>query len=248
MPRTDRASTVVVVVVLAVTVVGAGCVSFSGSDPLESEFTDDVESAEPPETMSATLEVEIELEGERETISEPVWIADDGTSRIGDLDDGSDFLRVDDGDSVWYYDGETETATSRDSNATAHTYFSFVYDEQDRYAEEYELTDVEETTSDGDDAFRADFDPPSNETIDRSIGVSVGNTEYILPFETSDVDGTHADSVELVTDDEYHFPLEYHVQDDDRSLEVSITYTDVTFDEELADDRFTFEPSNATAV
>lgn len=247
MPQTDRASTAAVMVVLAVTVVGAGCVSFSGTDPVEAEFTEGVESAEPPETMSATLEVEIELDGERKTISEPVWIADDA-SRIGDVDDGSDFLRVDDGDSVWYYDAENETSTTRDSNATAHTYFSFVYAEQERYLDEYDLTGVEETTSDGDDAFRADFDPPSNETIERSIGVSVGNTEYVLPLETSDVEGTYADSVEVVSDDEYSFPLEYNVEDDDRSLEVSITYTDVTFDEELEDDRFAFDPDDSTAV
>lgn len=248
MPRADRRllSVLVVVIVVTVTTVGAGCVTFSGDDSTAAELEDDLETADPPATVTATLEVTIDRDGERETITEPVWLRDDGTSRIGDYEQGSDFVRVDDGERVWTYEAENETVSVRDSNETDTHYLEFVYAEQERYFEGYEATAVDETTVDGYEAYRVDFDPPPNETVERSIGVVIGNTKYVLPLETSEVDGTYSDDVELVTDQKRFFPLEYHVEADD--LELSITYSDVSFDEAIADDRFTFEPPESATV
>ncbi|WP_436343176.1 LolA family protein [Natronorubrum sp. FCH18a] len=248
MSRADRTlpSVAVLILVLTVTVLGAGCVTFSGDDSTATEFEDELAATDPPAAVTATLEVTIDRGGERETITEPVWLRADGTSRIGDREQGSEFVRVDDGDRVWTYDGGDDAVTVRDSNATDTHYLEFAYTEQERYLEEYAVTTVEETTVDGHDAYRAAFDPPANETIERSVGIIVGDTEYVLPLETSDVDGTYADSAELVTDQERFFPLEYHVEAGD--LELSITYSDVTFDERIDDDRFTFEPPESATV
>ena len=247
MPRADLPLlSVLMITLVTATVLGAGCVTFSGDESTATELEDDLAATEPPAEVTATLEVTIERDGEQETITEPVWLRADGTSRIGDHELGSEFVRVDDGDRVWTDGVEDDTVTVRDSNATDTHYLAFVYAEQERYLEEYAVTAVEETTVDGQDAYRVAFDPPANETIERSVGVVVGDTEYVLPLETSEVDGTYADSVELVTDRERFFPLEYRVEADD--LELSITYSDVTFDGGIDDERFVFEPPESATV
>ena len=137
--------------------------------------------------------------------------------------------------------------TVRDSNATDTHYLSFKYAELERYVEEYAITSAEETTVDGRDAYRVVFDPPADETIERSISIAIGDTEYVLPLETSDIDESeYAEHVELHTDRERLFPLRYHVESD--GVELTMEYTDVTFDEEIPDDRFAFDPPESATV
>lgn len=246
MSRLDRTLGSVLVVV-AIVVVGAGCVTLSGETTTESAFEDRLEAADPPETVTATLEVTVEVDGERETVTESVWISADGTSRVGDLERGSEYVRVDDGEYVWQYDAEADAATVRPSNATDTHYLAFSYAEQERYAEEYETVSVEETTTDGYDAYHAVFDPPPDETIERSISIAIGDTEYVLPLETTAVDdAAYADRVELEADQERLFPLSYYVETDD--VELTIEYTDVEFDADLDDERFAFEPPESATV
>lgn len=247
MSQPDRTLVSVLAVVVIVTVLGAGCVALSGEDTTESAFEDRLEAADAPETVTATLEVTVEVDGERETITEPVWLSADGTSRVGDLETGSEYVRVDDGEYVRQYDAEADAATVRPSNATDTHYLAFTYAEQKRYAEEYETVSVEETTTDGHDAYHVVFDPPPDETIERSISIAIGDTEYVLPLETTAVDdAVYADRVELETEQDRLFPLSYYVEAD--GVELTIEYTDVEFDAELDEELFTFEPPESASV
>lgn len=252
MTRVDSRSRFALAVVLGIAVVSAGCVGVTdggpdGTSEPAAAFEEDLESADPPSTVTATLEVAIESDGDRETFTEPVWLRAGGASRIGDVDAGSEFVEVDDGDRHWEYDVTNETVSVSDSNATGTDYIAYTYAELDRTVEEYAITTVEETTVDGREAYRVVLDPPADETIERSISIAIGDTEYVVPLETSEVDAsTDADRVELWTDREHLFPLKYCAEADD--YELTIRYTDVAFDEEIDDDRFAFEPPESATV
>ena len=253
MTRADSRSRLALAVVLGIAVVSAGCVGVPGGEPTgpsetttATTFEEDLESADPPATVTATLEVTLEANGDRETFTEPVWLRADGASRIGDVDAGSEFVMVDDGDRRWQYDVTDETVSVSDSTAST-DYLAYTYAELEETVEEYAIATVEETTVDGREAYRVVLDPPADETIERSISIAIGDTEYVVPLETSEVDAsTDADRVELRTDREHLFPLEYYAETDE--FELTVRYTDVAFDEEIDDDRFAFEPPESATV
>lgn len=246
MPQSDRVP-VSVIAVVALLVLATGCVALPSNEGETTAAATTLETAEPPSTVTATFELTIEHDGERESVTEPVWLRADGTSRIGDADAGSEFVRVDDGTRVWRYDVSDDVVTVRYSNETETGFLEFLYAEQARFADEYEITDVEETTIDGEDAHRISFDPPTNETIERSIDIAVGDTEYVLPLVTTTAERPgYADRIELWTERDRAFPLKVVIVAD--GFELTMTYTDVRFGDDLDDDLFTFEPPESATV
>lgn len=245
MPRTDSIPTLIV---LALVVVSTGCVSVPGStEPTPAESLEsDIEAAEPPRSVTGTLTLSVTGDGQRTAYTGPVWLRDDGRSRIGTDGDG-EFVRVDDGDRVWRYDADAGEGRVHDSRS-AKGLLAFKYAEQRRYFDEYAVTEIEETRVDGRAAYHVTFDPPTDETIERSVSVIVGETEFLLPLETAEKPTDRpADRVELWIERDRQFPVRFRAEGDGFTL--SIEYSDLSFDDGIPDERFEFEPpDSATAT
>lgn len=227
---------------LVLALVFAGCAGLVApeTDERAAEVRADLENATPPGGLEATRTTYVEIGDETSTIEEHVWLRGDGSSRT----DGDDYLTVGDGERVWHHDRETDWATVLDT-AGEESRLEGIYAEQERYFEEFEVTDVEKTTSDGREAYRVAFDPPRNETLERSIDVLVGETTYRIPLEADPdlPEETHAETVEIVFDAETSFPLEYRLVAEE--AEFTVAYEDVSFTKP-ADDRFEFDPPETT--
>ena len=90
-----------------------------------------------------------------------------------------------------------------------------------------------------------------SETVERGVSFLVGDTEFVVPLETSDANGD-LEIVEqrLWIDAEYEYPLKervvYETNTGERG-ELVMEYESIAFNVGLADERFAFEPpENAT--
>ena len=234
----DWAPTRRLLAALVLAVLLAGCTGLVApeTDERAAEIRDGLEDATPPAGLEATRTTSVEVGDETSTIEERVWLRTDGASRT----EGDDYVIVGDGERTWHHDRETDWATVLETGGEVSS-LEGIYAEQQRYVEEFEVTDVEETTHDGREAHRVTFDPPRGETLERSIDVLVGETTYRIPLEADPdpPEETYAEHVEIVFDAETYFPLEYRLSTED--AEFVVAYEDVTFTQP-ADDRFEFEP------
>ncbi|MEY7850857.1 outer membrane lipoprotein carrier protein LolA [Natrarchaeobius sp. A-rgal3] len=233
------------IVVLVVALLAAGCVALPGDGVTGEEIADRFESDEAPTEVSATLEVRTVVDGETTEYEEEVWLREEGTSRI---ETGDGHLIVTDGDRRWHHDPETDSVSYVEIDPNSPSALEGLYGQQERYLtdDSYALTDVEETTFGGRETYRLAFDPPENETIERSIDVLVGDTEYTVPLETSDRDvaDRHTERIEVWLDRETLFPVSHRVVGE--SAELETTYTDLEIEPGLEDDLFEFDPSSVS--
>ncbi|WP_436343178.1 LolA family protein [Natronorubrum sp. FCH18a] len=238
---THRSALLLVVVALAC--LSAGCVALPDEGVSQDHLEDRFAETEPPEELAATVEVTETVDGEVTTHTETVWLRADGTSRIETTEDGSEMVIVNDGSERYFHDREADTVRSYEIDSNATPYLEALYEQPERYVEAYDVTDIEETTVDDRDTYHVTFDPPANETIDRSISVQLGPDEYVLPLETSEVDTAErsADRVELWLDRETMFPVKHSIAGD--GIELETTYRALSFDEPL--DEALFEPPEA---
>ncbi|SFS77051.1 outer membrane lipoprotein-sorting protein [Halostagnicola kamekurae] len=237
-------------IILALVVPTAGCVGFvDGAAESGTEVRQELSKAEPPETLSATVETTTTTTtpngSDTRTITESVWLRETGESRTegggersGDEDGG--YVVVDDGDTVWHQESGSVTSYESQNNDTSR--LERIYAEQERYFERFDVQSVDETTVDGRRAHRVVFEPHQNETVERSIDVMVDETTYRIPLETElqAVDDDQPNEIEIVFDAETMFPLQFEMVSD--RVEFSVTYRDVSFNDELEDDLFEFEP------
>ncbi|RQG91939.1 LolA family protein [Natrarchaeobius chitinivorans] len=228
---------------LALVVVLAGCVAVPGTDGTGTELEERITDAQPPTEIAATLEVRSQVDGEMTRYEDEVWFRGDGTSRI-ETHDGD--LVVTDGETRWHHDREDDSVRTIELDPEAPSTLDGLYAQQERYltAEEYVLTDVDETSIEDRDAYHLTYDPPEGETVDRSIDVLVGDTEYVLALETSerDVDDRRVDEVQVWLDRETLFPVRHRVSGD--GVELETTYRDLVIEPGLEDDLF--EPPSAS--
>ncbi|WP_049923059.1 LolA family protein [Halopiger djelfimassiliensis] len=232
--------------VLALVVVTTGCVAVPTADDPVSDLEERLATEEPPSEIAATVAVREVVDGDERRYTESVWLRADGASRIETTTSDGEFVVVTDGERRYQHDVGDGSVTVIDVDPDAMSSIERHYAQQKRYFETYEVREIEETTLDGRAVYRVAFEPPANETIDRSISVLVGGTEYVVPLETSDVDTERsADHVEVWLDQQSLFPVKHLVEGDGLALET--TYRNLSIDPGLADDRFEFElPDPAT--
>ncbi|RQH03098.1 LolA family protein [Natrarchaeobius oligotrophus] len=235
-PRAARRFTLPLLVV-AIALLVAGCVALPGDDVSSDDLEDRFETDAPPSEIAATLEVREEINGESIQREEAVWLRDDGASRI-ETSDGA--VVVTDGETRWQYDPETDAVRTIELASDRPSFLEGLYAQQRQYLadDRYAVTELEETALDGRDVYRLAFDPPANETVDRSLDVLVGDTEYVVPLETTDreVDDRGVDRVEVWLDRETLFPIRHAVVGDD--LELETTYRNLSVEPDLDDELF----------
>lgn len=234
-------------VALALVLLTAGCATLPSSGPTPDDLEHEISDAEPPDDVTATVEIRRTIDGETTQYTEDVWLRADGKSRIETSAGGADTVIADDGDERWHYDATHNWATRLETDPNATSYLDGLYAQQERYLEAYEITATEETTVDGRDAYRVAFDPPDGETIERSISVMIEDTEYVIPLATSDGEPADrsVDRVEVWYEQETLFPVKHAIEGEGVSLER--TYRNLSIDEGIDDERFAFDPQAAGA-
>lgn len=223
---------------LFLTVVLAGCVAVPDTGPSQAHLEDRLADTEPPGEIAATVEISETIDGETTQRTEAVWLRADGTSRIETTENGSELVIVSDGSDRYIHDLERDTIRSYERDPDAKLLLEGLFAQPERYIDAYDVTALEEAQFDGRDVYHVEFEPPANETIERSVGVQVGQTEYVFPLETAEAGPYErsADRVELWLDQETLFPVKHTIAGD--GIELTTIYRNLSVDEGLADDLF----------
>lgn len=242
-------------VILALT---AGCLAVPTADetPSPAELEAEIAAADPPEMASATLESTHVTDDGTTTYEEDIWMHADGRTAVETTTGSGDrHTNVDDGEYAWFYDHEADRVTVLDSERTGESHFDYLYDEQRRYFETLEVTGIEEATVDGQETYHVTFEPPRDTGSERTITVLVGTTEYVVPLGSTDQNVDEAgdssaeaataatapvDSIDVWIDQETLFPVKQELATDE--AERTWTYANLSFGEDVADERFEFEP------
>lgn len=144
-------------------------------------------------------------------------------------------------DRTWEYNPETEMVdlqfhgTKVDADRTLEVL--------ETLREEYRLGYGGTDTVDGRDAHLLETRPPVDDTGPR-IDVVVGETTYAVPLTTADLEELNVVR-RIWLDDEYRYPIteRHEVSDDGETLyALTFTYEDLSIDEGVAPETFTFEP------
>lgn len=236
-----------------VVVVLAGCVQVADDTP---DVEAQLEDAEPPAELTATVETTAEFGDETLELSEEVWLRDDGTSRSESELNGTPYLTVNDGERSWSYDRERGNVSVFDVEEPFGDRMSATYEAVEEVLAELEIEETTEVTYEGRDAYRVLLEPPANETLEEALSLLVGDTVYALSTDSDEAaeDDLEDDAferdvehVEYWFDAKYLFPVKYAFETPEGGFEMA--YRDVEFepDPPLSDDLFEFEPpANAT--
>lgn len=221
----------------------AGCVALPNDGPTTDDLEDQLSAAEPPADVAATVTVQRTIDGETTASTEDVWLRADGAARIETGTTGSEVIIVDEGERRWHYDASANWATRLETDPSATPFLEGLYAQQERYFDAYDVAEIEKMTLDGRETYRVAFDPPDNETIDRSISVLIEDTEYVVPLTTSEGAPVErgADRVEVWYDQATLFPVKHAIEGD--GIEFETTYRDLAIDEGIDDERFAFDPA-----
>ncbi|WP_312908105.1 LolA family protein [Natronosalvus caseinilyticus] len=242
-----------VLAAITLVVVCAGCtVAISGETQPDGETlleeavtADDV----PPLTGERTVTF-TDSAGTYET-TERVWERPPSKMR-SEVIDSSGFkesheggIAVRNGSTLWLTDGETDNVTAYDLEAESKTETEseseseseaddearLLEERLDRYDVSYEGTEtVANRTT------HVVSIEPKETTVDRGIGVLVGDTRYVYPLETSAYEETDFEGGTFWIDDEYGYPLAMqgtYTDVDGTELEVTSTFETVTFEADL---------------
>jgi len=87
----------------------AGCAALPSSGPTPADVEQEIIAADPPDEVSATVDVRRTIDGETTQYTEDVWLHADGRSRVETSADGTETVVVDDGDGRWHYDVASES-------------------------------------------------------------------------------------------------------------------------------------------
>ncbi|WP_121742629.1 LolA family protein [Natronorubrum halophilum] len=221
-------------VVSVLALLTAGCVALPDEGVSQAHLEERLDETNAPDELAATVEVRETIDGETSTHTETVWLRADGSSRI----ETGDMVIVNDGTERYFHDLENDSVRSFEIDPDAKSLLEGLYGQPEKYVEAYDVTSIEETTIDGRDVYRVALDPPGNETIERSISVRVGDTEYVLALETAEGEPYErsADRVELWLDQETMFPVKHAIAGD--GIELETTYWNLSIDAGLEEDLF----------
>lgn len=240
--------TVLVMVTVCLVVGLGGCTGYSPSD-------DDLEGAEVVERM---LEDWTAVEDVHGVVTQEVDEGDGGERMVHELWDRpaetnhrleqrepDEWVLVSNESVAWTYDVSEGEATRYDleEGELIMSYSTFSYYESylDRFDVEYEGT----ATVAGRETHVVAFTSPTNETVETSIDVLVGETEYRIPLRTTVEEELVVEEHRLWVDAEHWYPLKGRTVltgPDDESLEVSRTFEEVAFETGIDDERFEFDP------
>lgn len=264
MSRTEA----VAILVVALVVVTVGCVTVPTTDeatPSAAELQTEIAAAEPPEMATATLESVHATADGTTTYDEEIWMHTDGRTAVETTTAAGDrYTNVDDGEYAWFYDHGADRVSVLDSERTGESHFEFLYDEQQRYFEDLDATNIDVTTVAGRETYHVTFEPPSEtDPAERTITVLVGDTEYVVPLESGDEDaGDETDDsstaddagstpaveqIDVWIDQETLFPVKQELVSAD-GTERSWTYANLSFDEDVDAERFEFKPPTDAVV
>ncbi|USZ72526.1 LolA family protein [Natronosalvus halobius] len=154
------------------------------------------------------------------------------------------------GSTLWLADGETDDVTVYDLEAESETETEsddearFLGEHLDQYDISYEGTEtVANRTT------HVVSVEPKETTVDRGIGVLVGDTRYVYPLETSAYEETDFEVGTFWIDDEHGYPLAMqgtYTDVDGTELEVTSAFETVTFGADLEAGLFDLPAENDT--
>lgn len=152
---------------------------------------------------------------------------------------------VSNGTVAWSYDGSTGEATRYDLEEyeplAAHSAVDYYEGYLDRFDVAYAGTD----TVAGRETHVVAFTSPTNETVETSIDVLVGETEYRIPLRTTVEEDLIVEEHRLWVDAEHWYPLKDRTTvtgPDGESLTLSREFEEVAFEVGIDDERFAFDP------
>lgn len=245
----SRHAVVALLCLTAVCTLG-GCTSILSDDITQEELLEKAENAQPPEEMSATIEVNATLDDEQIGYSYDVWYRQGGMSRVEGTYRGSRTVQVDDGDKIWAYNADEETVSIREDQTNI-SQIQASLNATKELLRSKNATEITKTEYEGREVYHVVFDESATQTDKNQNSVltplvpSVGG---ILTGEKTDkADNETADGVgrvEIWIDAEYMYILRQTVEGEDPFEQ---RYTDVEFDPGIDDDRFELDvPENAT--
>jgi len=248
-PRTKATLLLTVVVILA------GCTTILG-DSTEEEFLDRLETAEPPEQLSATQENVFGTGEDEIDLAQDIWVRDTGESRF-ESSEASEWLTVSDGEQLWEYYPDEDRVVEREVPAVEDSLIDELYTLSEELIADFTIERVEETTFDGNTVYHVSLEPPTNETdsVDESIldvirqplSPGAGAEDAASEATEANVTGDPAevDAVELYFERETMFPVKTLIVTDESRSET--TYRNASF-EPISDDKFEFEPPSDATV
>ena len=242
---------VVALGVSAIPAATAGCLRPSGDDAttaadIESELGD----LDRPETMVGTVETTFDRDGTTTVTVDEITARISGETYVEATSDDATFRNVDDGERAWFHDLERNRIAVMDSEMSGESHIEYIYGETTTYFDQLEAQVREETTLDGRDVYLVRFDPPPDETVERSISVLVGNTEFVIPLETEERETTElqetVERIDVWFDRETLFPVNQVVETN--TVDYDAIYTSLSLNEPVADDPFAFDPPDDALV
>ncbi|UTF52571.1 LolA family protein [Natronosalvus rutilus] len=239
-----------VLAAIALVVICAGCtVAISGETQPDGETlleeavtADDV----PPLTGERTVTF-ADSAGTYET-TERVWERPSSRMRtevidsVGFEENHEGGIAVRNGSTLWLTDGETDNVTTYDLETESES--ESETDDEARLLEErldrYDVT-YEGTETVANRTTHVVSVEPKETTVDRGIGVLIGDTRYVYPLETSAYEETDFEGGTFWIDDEYGYPLAMqgtYTDVDGTELEVITEFDSVTFEADLEAELF----------
>ncbi|SEH11586.1 Outer membrane lipoprotein-sorting protein [Natronorubrum sediminis] len=257
-----RVAAAVCVLTLILTL--SGCVALESISSQESEdpapedvfegafvHSDDLEDVEG--IVTTTVTDGNETIEEREDRAERPYVEQRSETLESTDDDREGEVYVSNESMSWWYDSDAQAATYFESDEPFDTdevradRAEMADEQRDLYDLEYQGT---ETIADR-EAHVLDVEA-KDEAVEAGLSILVGDTEYVYALETVDPDD-ELDVVEqtIWIDTEYAFPLKEHLVVDDPDgdrHELTERYETVSFNQDLGDETFDFEPPANTTV
>ena len=243
-PRTTLLA--VLAVCLAVGLAGCSAAIPSDDDPDgEAVVERMLENGTAVEDVQGVVSQEVDDGAEVETMVHELWDRPgEGYHRL-EQREPDEWLLVSNASVAWTYDPSDDEATRYDleEEELVMTYSAFDHYEGylDRFDVEYEGT----ATVAGRETHVVAFTSPTNESVETSIDVLVGETEYRIPLRTATEEELVLEEHRLWVDAEHWYPLKQRTDltgPDGESLTFSREFEEVAFETDIDDARFAFDP------
>ncbi|WP_255167876.1 LolA family protein [Natrononativus amylolyticus] len=240
-----RSRVVVAIALVAVLVAIGGCTTVGTDDPDGEVLLADALSADENITdVTGERTVTVSDTAGEHTTTERFWEAPPDHARVeaapSSADEGAftETVFVRSGPDIWLYEADDREATAFDRED--------VTDESESVDEFLERVDVayEGTDSVADRETHVVNVTVRNDSVERGIGVLVGDTQYVYPLETVEHEDTELRSQQLWIDDEFGYVLKHRQTFEDvdgGELEITVVHEEVAFNEGVDDERFTLD-------
>lgn len=250
-PRTSLA-----LLICALLCLTAGCTTLLADDVTEEELLSKIDTAEPPEEMTTTIEMNASIDNETTKLTYQVWYRLDGRSRTEADLNGEQLIQVNDGQQTWIYSPEQDSVQVREGTIETSVLAESLNTTKE-LIQRGNVSAIRETEYEGRDVYHVTFGssetveneedgggflPPIAPGVDDIFGG--GNAEQTSNDSAAPGQRFDAGRLELWIDAEYMIILRQKRAGENP---FDMRYTDVEFNPGLDDDLFEFEPpENAT--